>query len=208
MTRAAGLVRRTLPIVVSVGVLGFLFVAIDGRAVVKELKVEKKFRTVCIDTVDNLWKFCVNYVCAKFDMQHPSDQEWGKGWDLCKDEWRKVLVPLSMYGYGLLFISHEQERTTNTRTKKIDKTMPTIPGSARSVILPMCDIIAHLGIREVEVDGETEELRVATFQPTEAIEAGDRTGKLPPRMKMGKSAQEFYDNFHKKFQKGGKNGRS
>ena len=162
----------------------------------KEIRDKKPgYSTIVIDTVDNLWKFCMDYVCRKFDMSHPSDEEWGKGWDLVKDEFRRKIVKLSMLGYGIVFISHQQEKNAKSRHRSLDKTMPTMPNSCRSIVMPMVDIIAHLGVREVEKDGEVEERRVASFKPSETLEAGDRTGKLPARMDMGKSAQEFYQEF-------------
>lgn len=153
------------------------------------------FKVICIDTVDNLWKFCIDYVCNKKGMEHPSDQDYGKGWDFVKDEFRRVVVKLSMEGYGLWFISHAKEESIQTRHRKLTKIQPTIPGSARSVILPMADIIAYLGVREIEKGGEISERRVAYFSPTETTEAGDKTGKLPARIRMGNSPQEFYQKF-------------
>lgn len=172
----------------------------------KEITDKKPdFKVICIDTVDNLWKMCTDYVCNKKNMDHPSDEKYGKGYDFVKDEFRRVLVKLSMQGYGLWLISHSKDESFETRHRALSKVTPTIPGSARSVVIPMADIIAYLGVEEVEVDGDLAERRIAHFAPSESCEAGDKTGKLPPKMYMGKSPEEFYNKF-KKYFTGGKDG--
>jgi hypothetical protein len=179
------------------------------RDACKELRdtKPKHFKFIAIDTADNLWKFCIAYVCKKHNIDHPSDQEWGKGWDLCKTEWVRVITRLSMLGYGLWFISHSTQRSFQTRTRKRDKIVPTIPNSARGVILPIADIQMYLSMQEIEKDGEVIERRVAQFKPSESVETKEKTGRLPDLMDMGDSAQEFWTRFQRHFEKGGNRGR-
>jgi hypothetical protein len=38
------------------------------------------FKTVIIDTVDNAYKFCTDYILKKFKIEHESDLGYGKGY--------------------------------------------------------------------------------------------------------------------------------
>ncbi len=58
-------------------------------------KGDHQFKTIVIDTVDNLWKSCSEYVRKRHNIHHESDLEWGKGWELVKDEFSRALTKLS-----------------------------------------------------------------------------------------------------------------
>ena len=38
------------------------------------------FKTIIIDTIDNAYKFCTDYVLKKFKIEHESDLGFGKGY--------------------------------------------------------------------------------------------------------------------------------
>jgi len=63
------------------------------------------FRTIVIDTVDNLWLLCQQHVCGKHKVEHESDLAYGKGYALILTEFQRVLTKLS---YGL---THHQVTT-------------------------------------------------------------------------------------------------
>lgn len=142
------------------------------------------FKTIVIDTVDNLAKFCSDYICRKNNILHESDLEWGKGWSQVKNEFLRVLTKLSLLPYGLVMISHSQTVEIKSRTQKINKVVPTLSNSFREVVLGMSDIIllAH-NIQKINKETNApEESRVLRTKGTENYEAGDRTGKLPEEM--------------------------
>lgn len=148
------------------------------------------FRTVVIDTIDNLFKFCREFVLAKNKLQHESDMEWGKGYDLVAQEFSKRLTALSMLPYGLIMISHAQEREVETRSRKIVKTAPTLPNSARKTVLALADFILYAEVEEV-VDNKGQIVgyeRVMRTKATTAYEAGDRLGTLPETLPLDYNA--------------------
>ena len=96
-----------------------------------------------IDTVDNAFKFCSDYVCAKHNIEYEGDMGHGKGWALVKNEWHRVLTRLASLPYGLILISHAQDKTIETRTGEYTKTQPSLPDRARNVVLGLVDMILY-----------------------------------------------------------------
>lgn len=165
------------------------------------VSLEAKFaeldvRTVVVDTVDNLYKFCLDYVCQVKNMEHPSDQEWGKGWEAVSSEWHRWVVRLASIGCGVVFIGHSVDREVTYRAMKITKTVPAIPGTGYRTINALVDFIFYAGFKTVKAagTGEIVERRILHTKPSESIEAGDRSGKLPATMSFAFDtfSQAFY----------------
>jgi hypothetical protein len=136
------------------------------------------FKTIGIDTVDNLYKFCSDYICKRNNIQHESDLEWGKGYSLVNDEFLRALTKLSLLPYGLWMTSHSQEKEIKSRTGSITKVTPTLANSARKIVLGMSDFILYAE----SIQTKEGERRVLHTKPTENYEAGDRTGRLSATM--------------------------
>ncbi len=106
-------------------------------------KGDHNFKTLVIDTVDNAFKMCSDYVCAKHGIEYEGDMGHGKGWALVKNEWHRVLTRLASLPYGLILISHAVDKTIETRTGEYTKTTPSLPDRARNVVLGLVDIILY-----------------------------------------------------------------
>jgi hypothetical protein len=146
-------------------------------------KGQHQFKTIIIDTVDNLIKFCSDYVCKQNKITHESELDYGKGYALVKQEFSRAITKLSLLPYGLVFISHEKLEEQKTRTMSLTKAFPTVPNSYRQMILGMADMILYARtIQEKANDGRVVERRVVHTKASENYEAGDRTGKLPETM--------------------------
>lgn len=160
--------------------------------VCKEISTEKhNFKTIVIDTVDNLFNFCSAFICKKNNIQHESELDWGKGWKLVKDEFRRAITKLSLLPYGLVFISHAEAIDIKTRTGSLTKFIPSMPKQPREIIMPMCDFIFYCDIQNT-ADGEK---RFLHTKPSENWEAGDRTGRFPVQIPMSYLA--IKENFDK-----------
>lgn len=149
-----------------------------------------EFKTVVIDTIDNLYKCCSEFIRKKHNIAHESDLEWGKGWTLVSDEFTRALTKLSLLPYGLVMISHVEITEIKTRTAVISKAMPTVPNSARKIIIPMADIILYC---DSVITGNDGERRVMRTQPSENYEGKDRTGRLPAVLPL--SYKAFFEAF-------------
>lgn len=157
-------------------------------------KGDHNFKTIVIDTVDNAFKMCSDYVCAKHGIEYEGDMGHGKGWALVKNEWHRVLTRLASLPYGLILISHAVDKTIETRTGEYTKTQPSLPDRARNVVLGLVDIILY-GDSTAKKDaaGNVTIERVVRTKPHPTYEAGDRTGRLPELLPLD------YEQFVKAF---------
>ncbi|MEN6416309.1 MAG: ATP-binding protein [Armatimonadota bacterium] len=138
------------------------------------------FKTVIIDTVDNAFRMCADYICRKFKIEHESDLGYGKGHSLVNSEFQRVLNKLAFLPYGLYLVSHSQSNEIETRTGKYTKIVPTLPEKARKIVLGMVDMILYCDIESTTGnDNKVTTRRVMRTKPSIYYEAGDRTGRLP-----------------------------
>jgi hypothetical protein len=138
------------------------------------------FRTIVIDTVDNLWLLCQRHVCEKHHVEHEADLAYGKGYSLILSEFQRVLTKLSHLPYGLVLISHAEMEEIKTRTGSYHKAVPSLRERPRKVVLAMCDFILYCDLEAVAgADGQPTLRRVMRTKPSPYWEAGDRTGRLP-----------------------------
>jgi len=142
---------------------------------------EHGFKTIVVDTLDNAYLMCQEYICAKHKIEHPADLAYGKGFSLVNNEFYRVLNKLSLLPYGLFLVCHSQEKEIETRSGKRTRIVPTLPDKARRMVLGMVDVILYCDVETVvNADGKTTgERRIMRTKPTERYEAGDRTGRLP-----------------------------
>jgi hypothetical protein len=153
------------------------------------------FKTIIMDTADNAYKMCADYICRKHNILHQSDLEYGKGWALVNNEFQRVLIRLSALPYGLYLISHSVEKEIDTRTGKRVHTRPTLPDKMRSILLGMVDVIGFCDVEPpAEGDKATGVIRVMRTKPNPCYEAKDRTGRLPETLPLDFAA------FRKAFQ--------
>lgn len=162
--------------------------------VVQELKKPGlPYDKVCVDTVDNLYKFCCEWACAKLGVVHQSDAGYGKGSDTINSEFLRQLTTLALLPYGLWMISHAQEKEIKPRAGAAYTVIsPTLPTAARKIVLGMSDHILY-ACREFDVEPETgaitNERRVVHTQGNNYFEAGGRI-TLPDTMPLDFTAFE------------------
>ena len=51
-----------------------------------------EFRTIVVDTVDNAFRMCTDFVNAQNAVKYEGDMPHGKGWSLVKTEWHRVVL--------------------------------------------------------------------------------------------------------------------
>lgn len=163
------------------------------------IKEKHSFKTVILDTVDNLYKFCSEHICKELSIKHESDLSFGKGFAMVNSEFERVLTRLSMLPMGLILISHSQIKEIDTRTGKIKKFVPTLPESARKIVMRLVDLILYCDMEIVKDDNGKflHHKRVIRTKPHISYDAGDRTSRLPDTIDFD------YDVFVKEFTKEG-----
>lgn len=163
------------------------------KGIVKETFIKanpKLYSMVVLDTTDLLFRMCRQEVCAKKNISHVSDLEWGKGYDLVRDEFEQVIALLARWcddhETGLAFVSHSKDVEIRGRTTKTNKLVPTLPKQCHDIIAPLCDVIGYAGFTVEKADRtpDGEMGRVVIFEPDETLEAKDRTGLLPSKCRL------------------------
>ncbi len=89
------------------------------------------FKFIVIDTVDNAFKYCTDFINAKYNVEYEGDLPHGKGWAFVENEWHRVMTKLCSRGYGVILISHAVSKE-NERTG-IARTVPSLPDRARAI---------------------------------------------------------------------------
>jgi len=164
----------------------------------KDFTEEKhEYTAMCIDTIDTLHKLCSNYVLGKQNVIHASDLEWGKGWQMVKDEFMRPLNKLAVSPFGLILISHSRMVEIQTRISKVTKATPTLQANIWHTVEAFVDIIMYFHSEETS-DGEKRFLRT---KPSEKWIAGDRTKRLlyadPIEIGEGNNWEKIEEAFNK-----------
>lgn len=154
----------------------------------KELKAQKgklPFKTLVIDTIDNLWQMCSDYICKQNKITHESELEWGKGYAMIKREFNVALAAYRQLGLGMIYTSHAEMREIATRVGKYSKAEPTMAKRCADAILPSVDFILYV---ESQDQGDGTEKRVIHTKPSKYWNAGDRLGVLPEEIELDAKA--------------------
>jgi len=159
-------------------------------------KTPEKYSTIVIDTVDQLYTLCKKYIYKKRNIEHVSDEEWGKGWEMVADEFRLWVLRLALLPYGTVFISHDKTIEKRGRITRTSKIVPSLQKQAQAIVNPICDVIAYCGFSEESADKHDSD-RIIMFEPSETIEAKDWTGKLPHKCAFDYKEVEAYLLGHK-----------
>lgn len=151
------------------------------KKIVKSLEINKpkEYKALAIDTVDPLFLMARKYVLDKRGIEHQSDEPYGKAYDLVTTEFTLEMLKLTKLPYGLFFLSHSKEIEVKGRAMRTSRIIPSLASQAYKVLAPLADIIAYYGFAEASADNG-DLTRTMQFQPSETVEAKDRTkGGLP-----------------------------
>ena len=204
-TLAAGLADDVLILACEPGLGGLsaYSVEIDSwdtfRKVGAELSESDKHSIVVIDTVDELYRMCADSVCQQLGVPHLADAEWGKGWQMARDEFRLRVGKLAGLGRGVWFISHSMDTELRTRVGTRTRTVPTLDKRAFGFIEGFVDFIF---LAEAQATPEGEEQRVIRTAPAEEFVAGGRVN-LPDPLPLNADAVKKAIEAASKPQKGG-----
>lgn len=154
-----------------------------------------KFTGIVIDPIERLYKFCQNYVMTKFDIEHPSDMDWGKGWSLLSDEFLRPIVKLQLSKFTLVMISHESEYELKTRAKSFHVKKPNLPGSGPNSAYSVCrDISDYIAYMTFASDGNT---RILELSPSDNWVAKKRHKEMPDEIILPQEPDKAYAHFLK-----------
>jgi hypothetical protein len=188
-------------------------------AFIKLMKKKPKFVSTvkmwCIDTGGNLSKFAMQYACGREDIAHPTDHEWGKGWEAFGDEFNYWLLELSALGPGVIIIAHEKDRNVVIAGTEVTKFSPSMPKTTYEIINALADVTLHMSYDKGMIKAKTTRKKGKRKKPDlyacrcfytkgdDNRDAGDRSNLLPPKIPF-ETTQEALDKILGYFEAGQK----
>ena len=160
----------------------------------KDPAVKERYQTIVIDTADIAYSYCEKYICtresdASHSYQNVADIPYGKGYAMAMDEFDECIRKILQLGYGLVIISHDQDKTMkNENGEEYNQIIPTLDKRARLVCERTCDIIGYC--REVEDQEGHKSVRMF-MRETSRYVAGSRFKYTPDSIELS------YDNLVK-----------
>ncbi len=146
-----------------------------------------QYKTIVIDTIDNAFEFCALHTLSQRGLEHESDEGFGKGWNIIKREFKKVIDYMANSGFGVVFISHEKSSERETKGIKRQYTDSTLSNQPKAFINGLVDFIFY-------TYQDNDHQRLMQTKATLNLNAGDRTGFLPAVMPID------FPNFEKELQ--------
>ena len=135
-------------------------------AACKELKAgDHQFKRVVIDTVDKLYLLCARAKCKQLNIEHESDLEAAKGYQIVNREFEATLQAMATLNMGLIFISHEKLVKIKTRTEEYMRAQPNLSGKPASIIEGFVDHILRFTI-EPDPDSLDKERHMILCEPS------------------------------------------
>lgn len=94
--------------------------------------------------MDIAYDLCEKYICNQNGVSTVGDLAYGKGYDLAKKEFDEALRRIPQMGYGLVMISHAQDKTFKDENgEEYQQIVPTLANQPRLVVDRMSDIIGY-----------------------------------------------------------------
>ena len=119
----------------------------EFKQILKQLdsdQAHQQFKNVIVDTVDIAYDLCEKYVCNQNGVSTIGDLAYGKGYALAKKEFDEALRRIPQMGYGLVMISHAQDKTFKDENgDEYQQIVPTLANQPRLVVDRMSDIIGY-----------------------------------------------------------------
>lgn len=155
------------------------------------------YKFIAVDFIDAVWTMCAIAVCEKLGVPHYTDAQWGKGSDTLDNYFKKWLTQLVASDYGLLLVSHVNQKDVMQQGGSVTKTVCTLPARARAVIFPLINVIGCMEYKTIKQNTSTGKIelvkkRIIQFEGTEYIEAKDRDAVLPNEIILKKDPRENF----------------
>ncbi len=139
----------------------------------KLLQKDNRFQNVVIDTADEAYRLCMEWVCRQRGLTHPSDaNDYGKTWNAVADEFVRVFREIKATGRGCYLTAHDQEHVVESSTgQDYTRIGPTLTGKAGKRVLALADFIWYGDYARTQ---SGDEIRVIRTQGNELITGGAR----------------------------------
>lgn len=157
----------------------------EFKTVVRQLgntKAREMYDTVTIDTASIAYDLCEQYVCAQNGVQKISEIPWGAGYTAVKQEFESTLRQITMLGYGIILIAHEEVRKENIDDSEKEFYRPALNKRCYEICNRLVDVIGYIA---VEWDENGNSHRYLYTRQTPYVMAGSRFKYLAPKIEFG-----------------------
>lgn len=160
-----------------------------------------EYKFLVIDFIDAVWTLCIAATCDKLGVSHTSDSAYGKGVDTVDSYFRRWVTTLVASDYGIVLISHVNQKDVIVPGGTVTKTICSLPVRARMILFPLVNVIGcieYVSVKQLNtVSGKAEiaKRRVISFEGNEYIEAKDRDGVLPAEIVLVKDPHVNFEVF-------------
>ncbi len=111
------------------------------RSEVSGMRDAKEPGTYVVDTVSNLFDTCIQWVCKKMKIEHPSESPY-QAYDKIKAEFSRTMRKMHHYAFAgdhiILNICHSKERETPTKGGVVVDVQVNLTNTCKDALLPMC----------------------------------------------------------------------
>lgn len=152
----------------------------DFKKILKQLKdpsAQEMYQNIIVDTCDIAYDLCEKYVCSQNGVSKIGEIPYGQGWAMAKKEFDEALRAIPQMGYGLVLISHSQDKTFKDESgEEYNQIVPTLANGPRLIVDRMSDIIGYAHPVQEE-DGTTH--TILFMRGTPRFVAGSRFKYTP-----------------------------
>jgi hypothetical protein len=145
------------------------------KQIVQELakdEVKQMYETIVLDTADLAYEFAEDFVCSQEGVTSINKIPFGAGYSKVEKEFDKTLRKIVQLGYGLVLISHAEEKSEkDEQGDEYTMIQPTLSKRGKKVVNRMCDIIGYA--RQVK-DSEGVQKVMLFLRGTDRFLAGSR----------------------------------
>lgn len=138
---------------------------------IKEQK-ERKFKTIVIDNVANLYDMCRAEVCKKLGVSHESeDKAFGRAYDMVRTAFMSAQNFMSGLGMGIWMVGHSITKESKVGGQKRMVTTLNMPEKPAKLVMSLADVVCYMDYNE---QGQ----RQLYLVPEDMLECGDATGRM------------------------------
>lgn len=158
----------------------------EVKQIIRELArpdVQKKFKNVVFDTINEGWDLATAYICNQHGVQKIGEIPYGGGYKERDEEFAKTLRSIVTMGYGLIVTCHTKEAVIGTKDDiDIKSIAPDLDKRCIPIVNGLVDVMGMITV-EWKEDGTSE--RWLYTKPTPTITAGSRWKNLPAKIPFG-----------------------
>jgi len=165
--------------------------------VVKQLEAGgAEYRTVVIDPGNKAYDTCMNFVCTREGVTHPSDRkDFGKTWGQVSKEFQEAHARLAGAGVSMVILAHQKMLEVETYSgQSFSRIVPVMSSATEEYYAGIVDMIGyyhyHRAKRYLQIRGD--DFVMAKCRPEQHFITRD--GEPVVRIPMGRSSAEGYNN--------------